>query len=78
MKAGARLTLYGAGLVVAFVGAFAIAGAIIPDSFVTEWSEKSDMSTPGEEHIDSKEPGAGHELGDLSSLVQWHALPSSS
>ncbi len=37
MNAPARLAIYAAGLVVAFGSAFAIAGAVVPDSFVTEW-----------------------------------------
>lgn len=50
MKAGGRLALYGAGLVVAFGGAFGLAGAVIPDSFVAAWAEGSDVNTHGEGH----------------------------
>ncbi|WP_225219030.1 heavy-metal-associated domain-containing protein [Arthrobacter gallicola] len=50
MNAGARLALYGAGLAVAFGGAFGIAGAVVPDDAVSGWTEasrtgESDMST---------------------------------
>ena len=41
MNTGARLGLYGAGLVVAFGGAFGVAGAVVPENAVTEWTEKS-------------------------------------
>ena len=49
MRAGGRLALYGAGLVVAFGGAFAAAGAIIPDSVVAAWAEGAEMNTHGED-----------------------------
>ncbi|RGE19057.1 hypothetical protein D1J51_13110 [Leucobacter sp. wl10] len=42
MQAGARLALYGAGLVVAFGGAFAVAGVLIPDNFVAAWAAGSE------------------------------------
>jgi hypothetical protein len=38
MKTGARLAIYGLGLVVAFGGAFGIAGAVVPDSAVADWA----------------------------------------
>lgn len=41
MNAAGRLAVYGAGLVVAFGGAFVAAGAVIPDSMVQNWSEGS-------------------------------------
>ncbi|KLI90474.1 hypothetical protein AA310_01440 [Arthrobacter sp. YC-RL1] len=50
MKAGGRLALYGAGLIVAFGGAFGLAGAVIPDSFVAAWAEGSDVNAHGEGH----------------------------
>ncbi|QYM76806.1 heavy-metal-associated domain-containing protein [Leucobacter luti] len=49
MNTGARLGLYGAGLVVAFGGAFGIAGALVPDSVVTNWTEQANM----QEHSES-------------------------
>ncbi|MCM3658278.1 heavy-metal-associated domain-containing protein [Agromyces mediolanus] len=48
MRAGARLALYGAGLAVAFGGAFALAGVVVPDSLVAAWAEGSDMDMHGE------------------------------
>lgn len=68
MKAGARLALYGAGLVVAFGGAFVAAGAIIPDSFVAAWAEDSATGGHGEEggHGAAEQETAGHALNGLS------------
>lgn len=60
MKTGARLALFGAGLAVAFGGAFGIAAAVAPDDIVTEVQEGSDM----EEH------GAGHETESASSAFE--------
>ncbi|MGG7462860.1 hypothetical protein [Plantibacter sp. YIM 135347] len=42
MKTGTRLALYGLGLVVAFGGAYAIAGAVVPESVVTAWTTGAD------------------------------------
>lgn len=44
MRAGARLALYGAGLAVAFGGAFAAAGAVIPDRVVAGWTDRGEMN----------------------------------
>ncbi|WP_202803291.1 heavy-metal-associated domain-containing protein [Tsukamurella sp. 1534] len=41
MNAGGRLALYGAGVVVAFGAAFGLAGAVVPDSVVAGWTERS-------------------------------------
>mgnify|MGYP001332756432 CR=1 FL=1 len=38
MNAAGRLSLYGAGVVVAFGGAFGIAAAVVPDSAVANWT----------------------------------------
>lgn len=43
MNAGARLAVYGLGLVVAFGGAFGVAKAIVPASVVDEWTEGAEM-----------------------------------
>ncbi|UOR01466.1 heavy-metal-associated domain-containing protein [Leucobacter allii] len=60
MRAGARLALYGAGLVVAFGGAFAAAGAVVPDEFVAAWTEGSDMDAQDAGHGGSGEPAGAH------------------
>ncbi|GAA1629270.1 hypothetical protein [Leucobacter chromiireducens] len=41
MNAGARLGLYGIGLVVAFVAAYFIAGAVVPAEFVADWTQQA-------------------------------------
>lgn len=41
MNTGTRLGLYGAGLLVAFGGAFGVAGAVVPDNAVNGWTENS-------------------------------------
>jgi hypothetical protein len=45
MNAGARLTLYGLGLVVAFGGAFGLASAVIPTSIVNDWTKGTEMDS---------------------------------
>ena len=59
MQAGARLALYGAGVAVAFGGAFALAGVVVPDSLVAAWAEGSDMETHGDDQ--NAHGGAGAE-----------------
>lgn len=66
MKAGARLALYGAGLAVAFGGAFAAAGAVIPDSFVAAWAKGTDMNAHSGGHGGSGAPAAAHAPNGLS------------
>ena len=43
MRTPARLALYGAGLAVAFGGAYGLAGVFVPDSVVESWNEQSRM-----------------------------------
>lgn len=50
METGTRLAIYGAGLVVAFGGAFGIAGAAVPDSAVAAWAEGSEMNNHSAGH----------------------------
>ena len=45
MNAAGRLSLYGAGVVVAFGGAFGIAAAVVPDSAVANWTAAADDSS---------------------------------
>lgn len=66
MKAGARLALYGAGLAVAFGGAFGLAGVVVPDSLVAAWAEESEMNSHGEGHGEAEQQVAGHALNGLS------------
>lgn len=50
MNAGARLAAYGAGLVVAFSGAYGIAGAVVPDSVVARWTEQAETDHASAPH----------------------------
>ncbi|WP_217132452.1 hypothetical protein [Leucobacter chinensis] len=49
MRAGTKLALYGAGLVVAFAASYGLAGVLVPDSVVHDWNERASMT---EEHGD--------------------------
>lgn len=60
MNAGTRLGLYGLGLVVAFAGAFGLAGAVVPESVVEGWVGESEMNGHQEGHGASAE---GVEVG---------------
>lgn len=44
MNAASRLALYGLGVVVAFGGAFGIAGAVVPDSAVAAWTQAGETN----------------------------------
>lgn len=66
MKAGGRLALYAAGVVVAFGGAFGIAGAVIPKSFASTWAEGTEMSTHAGGHGGTAKEAASHGLKGLS------------
>ncbi|MFT3660257.1 MAG: heavy-metal-associated domain-containing protein [Gordonia sp. (in: high G+C Gram-positive bacteria)] len=63
MKAGTRLALYALGLVVAFVAAFGIARAVIPDGAVEDWERRASAHDHG-----AAEAGAhdGHAPAGLS------------
>lgn len=50
MKTGARLALFGAGLVVAFGGAFGVAAAVAPDDVVAASEKENEMDGHGEGH----------------------------
>lgn len=56
MNAGARLGLYGLGVVLAFGGAFGIAGAIVPETAVAAWTKGIETS--------------GHEVGHESASAE--------
>lgn len=45
MNTGIRLALYGAGLVMAFGAAFAVAGAVVPDGVVASWQQQADTNS---------------------------------
>ncbi len=88
MNTAGRLGLYGAGLVVAFAGAWVTAGAVVPESTVTDWSEKArshgasggdhdttphDTGEASETSTDNHGSGAG-QLPGLSSEAGGHQL----
>ncbi len=67
MNAGAKLALYGAGLVVAFGGAYGVAGVAVPDSVVAAWAQGADTGTHGGgEHGEAEQPAGEHALPGLS------------
>ena len=74
MKAGGRLALYGAGLVVAFGGAFGLAGAVIPDSFAAAWAEGSGVNAHGEGHGDAAQETAEPALNGVSASADGFVL----
>ncbi|WP_248492037.1 heavy-metal-associated domain-containing protein [Tsukamurella sp. PLM1] len=47
MNPAAKLAVYGAGLVVAFGGAYGIAGAVVPDAVVAQWNAPADEGHGG-------------------------------
>ncbi|GGM59380.1 heavy-metal-associated domain-containing protein [Microbacterium saperdae] len=64
MNAGARLTIYGIGVVVAFGGAFGLAGAIVPPSVVSDWTEGAEMN--GHDGGHDSPTAAGEESSDAA------------
>lgn len=74
MKTGARLALYGTGLVVAFGGAFGLAGVIVPDNLVTAWADESEVDSHSEGHGAAKSQDAGHALKGLSLSADGYVL----
>ncbi|MFB8387781.1 hypothetical protein ACFC3F_11645 [Microbacterium sp. NPDC055910] len=43
MNTAGRLSLYAAGLVVAFAASYGIAAAVVPDSVVTDWNQRAEI-----------------------------------
>ena len=60
MNAAARLGVYAAGLAVVFTGAFAAAGAVVPEETVRAWTQESE----GAQHADG---GHGQQLAEPTS-----------
>lgn len=54
MNAAGRLALFGAGLIVAFGGAFLLAGALVPDRAVENWRQASVVDEHTSEHLDGR------------------------
>ncbi len=71
MKAPARLAVYGAGMVVAFSGAYGLAGVVVPDSVVAAWQDTSGMKdhSEGQDDMDPHDQGmneTGQEAGGMA------------
>jgi len=67
MRAPARLALYGAGLVVAFGGAYGLAGVLVPEDVVESWTQQSRMNehTEGRKEMNSSSD-APHGAGGMA------------
>jgi hypothetical protein len=75
MKTGARLMLYGLGLVVAFGGAFGIAAAVVPGDVVAGWQKGSEMDEHGEGHeAEPEAPALAGALKGLALSIDGHVL----
>lgn len=75
MKAPVRLAAYSAGLVVAFGGAFGLAGVAIPDSVVAAWTQSSESGSHGDGHGDSGEQeAADHAMNGVSASADGYVL----
>ncbi|MEV4777222.1 heavy-metal-associated domain-containing protein [Microbacterium sp. LWH12-1.2] len=64
MNAGGRLALYGAGLVVAFGAAFAVAGAVVPGDIAATWVKKDEMNGHTEEAGTAAHGASEHTTAD--------------
>lgn len=69
MNAGARLAIYGVGLVAAFGGAFGIAGAVVPDSAVSAWTQGAATNGHDEGHDAASTESAGAAAESLKGLT---------
>lgn len=72
MNAGARLAVYGLGLVVAFGAAFGLAGVVVPASVVSDWTEGAEMNGHEGEHDPSEAnaaPSASVAADELKGLT---------
>ena len=77
MRTGARLALFGAGLVVAFGGAFGIAAAVAPEDVVAASEEESEMDGHGEGHdtpADIEAPALATALKGLALGIDGYVL----
>ncbi|WP_243056368.1 heavy-metal-associated domain-containing protein [Nocardioides sp. SR21] len=78
MNTPARLGLYGAGLAVLFVGAFAAAGAVVPQSTVDSWTQEAEGHDMGAEgaggHGDAHAPAAPTAVRGVSSAQDGYLL----
>jgi hypothetical protein len=70
MNAGARLALYGAGVVAAFGVAFGVAAAVAPDDVAADWQQGSEMEAHGQGH----DPTDATETTSVASALKGLAL----
>ncbi|MET9328814.1 heavy-metal-associated domain-containing protein [Tsukamurella sp. NPDC003166] len=66
MSPAARLAVYGAGLVVAFGAAYGLAGAVVPDSVVAQFTERSDQV---QDHANHGGAGSGVAVPSLQGVA---------
>lgn len=68
MNGAGRLSIYAAGLVVAFAGAFAVAAAVVPDQVVTDWEGEAlpAHATGGHESADEAPATADDAVGEVT------------
>ena len=67
MNAAARLGVYAAGLAVVFTGAFAAAGAVVPEETVTAWTQAAE----GEEM--NQHADGGHDEDPADTAASGHS-----
>lgn len=66
MNPAAKLAVYGAGLVIAFGGAYGIAGAVVPDGTVAQWNAQADQGHGGHAAPAAAAPAAPTALKGVS------------
>jgi hypothetical protein len=69
MNAGARLALYGAGVVAAFGVAFGIASAVAPDDVAADWQQGSEMDDHGQGHAPAETTSTTSVVSALKGLA---------
>lgn len=69
MNAGARLILYGAGVVAAFGVAFGVTGAVVPDDVAADWQQGSEMEAHGQGHESTDATAAASVASALKGLA---------
>lgn len=70
MNGAGRLSLYAAGLVVAFAGSFGVAAAVVPDSVVTDWegNASGSHSTEGQHNTQERASAVEEKTAALPGL----------
>lgn len=69
MNGAGRLSLYAAGLVVAFAGSFGVAAVVVPDNVVTDWEgSASDLSSGGHDRSEKRASAVDEKIAALPGL----------